>query len=70
MDCPSEGNVDAKHAEKLQKYQQLATEIRQRQRGYNVMIITIFIGCLGEGMKRVTGQIRRLISDEKKTRAI
>ena len=34
------------------------------------MIITIFIGCLGEGMKRVTDQYGRLISDEKKTRAM
>ena len=57
MACPSENNVDAKHAEKLQKYQQLAFEIRDRRPGYNVMIIPIVIGCLGGGMRRVTNQI-------------
>ena len=45
--CPSENKVDVKHAEKLQKYQQLGFEIRERQLGYNVMIIPIVIGCLG-----------------------
>ena len=70
MACPSENNVDVKHAEKLQKYQQLAFVIRERQPGYNVMIIQIVSGCFGEGMRRVTNQIGRLISDKKKTRAI
>ena len=59
MACPSENNVDAKHAEKLQKYQQLAFEIRERRPGYNVMIIP----------RQVTNQIGRLIS-EKNKRAI
>ena len=70
MACPSENNVDAKHAEKLQKYQQLAFETRDRRPGYNFMIILIVIGCLGRGMRRVANQIGRLISDEKKTRVI
>ena len=51
MACPSENNVDAKHADKLQKYQQLAFEIRERRPGYNVMIIQIVSGCFGEGMR-------------------
>ena len=29
---PNENNVDAKHAEKLQKYYQLAFEVRERTR--------------------------------------
>ena len=32
MACLSENNVDTKHAEKLQKYQQLAFDIRQTAR--------------------------------------
>ena len=32
MACPNENNVDAKHEEKLQKYQQLAFEIRETTR--------------------------------------
>ena len=41
-----------------------------RRPGYNVMIIPIVIDCLGEGKRRVTNQIGRLITDEKKARAI
>ena len=63
MACPSENNVDAKHAEKLQKYQWLAFKIRQKQLEYNVMIIPIINGCLGGGMRRVTNQTGQLISD-------
>ena len=62
MVCPSENNVDAKHAEKLQKYQQLAFKIRDRRPGYN--------GFLGEGMRRVANQTGRLTSGEKNARAI
>ena len=69
MARPSENNVDAKHAEKLQKYQQLAFEIRERRPGYNVMIIPIVTGCVRASMRQVTNQIGRLIS-EKNKRAI
>ena len=34
------------------------------------MIISMVIGCLDRGMRRVTNQIGGLISDERKTRAI
>ena len=44
--------MDLKHAEKLQKYQQIAFEIRERPPGCNVMIIAIFIGNLGGGMRK------------------
>ena len=57
MACPNENIVGAKHAEKLQKYQQLAFKIRERRPGYNVMIIPIVIDCLGGGIKPVTKQI-------------
>ena len=39
MACPSKNNVDAKHAEKVQKYQQLAVKIRERRPGYNVTFL-------------------------------
>ena len=69
MACLSKNNVDTKHAEKLQKYQQLEFKIRERRPGYNVMIIPIVIGCLGGGMRQVTNQIGQVILEEKKTRA-
>ena len=42
--CPNRNNVDDKHAEKPQKYQQLAIKIRERRPGYKEMIIPIAIG--------------------------
>ena len=51
MACPNEGNVNAKHLEKIEKYQQLAFEILERRQGYKVMITPIVIGCLGGGME-------------------
>ena len=75
-----ENNADTKHVEKLQKYQQLAFEIRQRQPGHKVMIIPIVTGCLGVfrcvtgclggGLRRVINEIGRIISDDEKSRAI
>ena len=32
--CPSEYNVNEKHREKVQKYQQLAFEFKERRPGY------------------------------------
>ena len=39
-------NVDAKPAEKLQKYQQSAFEIRKKQLGCKVILISVLIVCL------------------------
>ena len=57
MACPNENIVGAKHAEKLQKYQQLAFKIRERRPGYNVMIIPIVIDYLGGSMRQVTKKL-------------
>ena len=39
---PSKSTVDAKHAEKLKKYQQLALKIRERRPRYNVVFFAFF----------------------------
>lgn len=65
MACPSEYNVEEKHQEKLQKYQQLAFEIRERRPGYEVKILPVVIGCLGGGMERATRQVHQVITEEK-----
>ena len=70
MSCPNEGNVDAKHMEKLEKYQQLAFEIRERRPGYKVIVIPIVIGCLGGGMRRATSQVGKIIMDVKRTKQV
>ena len=70
MACPSKNSVDAKHVEKLQKYQQHKFQMKERRPGNNAMLIPIVNGCSGRGMRWATDQVGRLISDEKKRRAI
>ena len=52
MACSSKSNVNANHAEKLQKYQQIAFEIRERRTGYNVMIIPIVLAAWTTDIRR------------------
>ena len=66
MACPSENNKDAKYAKKLEIYHQLAFEIREKQPGYNVMMISVVISYLGGGMRQMTNQIEKLISMRRK----
>ena len=53
MACPAQANIANKRREKLQKYQQLAFEIRERRVGFMVEIVTLLIGCLGGGMEKL-----------------
>ena len=46
-------NIAEKRREKLQKYQQLAFEIRERRVGFMVEIVPLVIGCLGGGMEKL-----------------
>ena len=69
--------MDAKHAEMLQKNQQLTFEIREREREREREMTRLQcndnIDCywlLRWKQSHVTNQIGRLISDEKKTSAI
>ena len=51
--CLSDQNINEKVKEKLQKYQQLAYEIRERRPGHHVDIIPDFIGCMERSGKRL-----------------
>ena len=62
MACPSEKNVSDKYREKLQKYQQLAFELRERRPGYVINIMPVILGCLGGGMVRLEDQISKVIN--------
>ena len=42
--CPAKANIAEKRREKLQKYQQLAFEIRKRHGGFMVEILPLVIG--------------------------
>ena len=65
MACPNESNIAKKRREKLDKYQQLAFEIREKRNDYLVEILPIVIGCMGGGMKEVEVQVRKIITDKQ-----
>jgi hypothetical protein len=64
MACPAEANIDKKISEKLQKYQQLAYEIRERRPGYRVEVIPVVLGCMGGGITRMRNYVRRILQEE------
>ena len=68
MACRNEKNIGEKHREKLNKYQQLAFEIREKRPGYRVEIVPIVIGCLGGGMKQVESQVKKITKEDKGVR--
>ena len=47
MSCPQEQNIKEATRTKLQKYQQLAFETREKRRRYKVEVVPVIIGCLG-----------------------
>ena len=69
MACPGKKNVLKKHQEKVQKYQQLAFDVRVRERrpGYRRMgVVLIVIGCMGGGVRVIRDQVRKINSDTDK----
>ena len=68
MACPSEKNIHEKMAEKRQKYQQLAFEVRERRPGYRVEVIPVVIGCMGGGAGIMKEQVEKILmtSDTEK----
>ena len=66
MACPTEANIAEKRREKLQKYQQLPFEIRERRLGFMFEIIPLVIGCLGGGMEKLEEQIKKLIKGKSR----
>ena len=68
MACPNEKNIGEKHREKLNKYQQLVFEIREKRPEYRVEIVPIVTGCLGGGMKQVESQVKKIIKEDEGVR--
>ena len=64
MACPYESNIHEKRIEKLQKYQQLAFEMRERREQYRVTVVPLVIGWLGGGTKQLTKDIKVLFKPE------
>ena len=51
MACPNESNKDEKRGEKIQKYQRLCFELRERREDFTVRVVPFVIGCLGGSLK-------------------
>lgn len=65
MSCPQEQNIEEATRTKLQKYQQLVFEIRERRSGYRVEVVPVIIGCLGGGIEKATTAVKKIIGDEE-----
>lgn len=48
---------------KLKKYQQLALEIRERQPGFEITVVTVMIGALGGCLKKTISNVLRILSN-------
>ena len=56
--------------EKMDKYRQLAFEIREKRMGYKVEIVPLFVGFLGGGIGRLLKNVFRIIGDQVKSERI
>jgi hypothetical protein len=70
MACPNEKNRKEKHREKLQKYQQLCFETREKRPGYKVEMIPLVVGCLGGGITDLEKQVQKIIVDEQRVKYV
>ena len=68
MECPQERNIEMNTKEKMDKYQQLAFETREKRMGYRykVEIIPLVVGCLNGGIGRLLKNIFRVIGNHIK----
>ena len=64
MACPQESNIEAKVKEKLDKYQQLAFEMRETRVGHRVEIVPLVIGCLGGGVGKLLKAVQSVLDTE------
>ena len=65
MACPGEGNKMVKRSEKIQKYQQLFFELRERRQGYKVRVIP---GCCRGGMRKLKRDLGELFNEKTSER--
>ena len=59
MACPQQENIGAKEAEKTTKYRQIAFETRERRPGYEVYVVPVVVGALGDGIKALRFDLKK-----------
>ena len=64
MACPQQRNIQAKRLDKLTKYRKLAYETRERQLGYEIMVVPLIIGALGGGVKQIFSDMGKIFEDK------
>ena len=52
------------------KYQQLAFEVRERNKEYKVVVVPIIIGCLGGGVGKTIREERRIFENDELAKQI
>ena len=62
--CPQEYNIEEATSTKLQKYQELAFETREKRKRYRVEVVPVMIGYLEGGVENATRAVRKIIGDE------
>ena len=60
MPCYSDQNINEKVTEKLQKYQKLDFEIKEKRQGFHVEIISVVTACMG-GANKLREQIAKVL---------
>ena len=70
MACPQEKNIETKMNDTRTKYQQLAFEIRERRKEYQVVVVTIIIRCLRGGVDKTIREVRRIFENDKLAKQI
>ena len=68
MAYPAEGNKIEKGNEKVQKYQQLCFQLRERRQGYKVKVIPAITGRCGRGLRELKRDLRELLDQKTNER--
>ena len=65
-----EANKTEKQAEKIRKYQQLSYKLLERRSGFTMKVVTIVIGCPGDGIKQLKEDIRDLSREKERLKIV
>ena len=65
MACPQDNRIEVKEAEKRQKYQQLAYELRTQNRGWIIEVWPAVIGCFGN-TNMIDNLVAKIITTENR----
>ena len=70
MACPQQQNIETKVQEKFTKYCQLAFEMRERRIGYEIFVVPLIIGALGENDREIIRNAKKIFDNKERVRKI